>query len=400
MRLTIGFSAMIVFMAVIGAAGYRGLSHMGGALDEAFQVRMPALDLLLNVDRDLQQLIVAERSMIFANAKSEIFQSLLEDYEENLKQSTDRFAMFEALPATAEAKSLIAGYKKAREEWLDISRQIVEGRKADTRQGRRLALDLSLGQAGEKFEAARDFIDKLTELNENLGKQTAAASRKQYNDTSLLLALVLGIGIVAAVCLAVIITRSVAGPVKTATKVMNAVSKGDLSQRLNLGKRKDEIGILSAAIDKMADNLNSVMAVLGEVAKGDLTVRISKLGPKDQITPVIKMIVDSLLSLVEKSTQASQKVAIASNQVSDSSQGPFPGSHRTSRFTGRDHRIHNRDRQPNTNQLGKRQRSQPAGGNFKKCGSKGPIGNGKHGGGHGGHHRLQPGDRENYQGDR
>jgi len=46
------------------------------------------MDYLIEADRDLQQLLVAERSMIFAdriveNSESDLFTNLLADYQEN-----------------------------------------------------------------------------------------------------------------------------------------------------------------------------------------------------------------------------------------------------------------------------------------------------------------------------
>ena len=55
--------------------------------------------------------------------------------------------------------------KKAWDEWVNLSSRIVDGRKADTREGRREALDLTLGEASLKFEKMRGYIDKLTEIN-------------------------------------------------------------------------------------------------------------------------------------------------------------------------------------------------------------------------------------------
>ncbi|MBU0647979.1 arginine--tRNA ligase, partial [Patescibacteria group bacterium] len=51
-----------------------------------------------------------------------------------------------------EEKALIPKFEKARDEWKVVSRKVVDGRLADTREGRREALDLSLGVAKKKFE--------------------------------------------------------------------------------------------------------------------------------------------------------------------------------------------------------------------------------------------------------
>jgi len=170
-KLVFGFSIMILLVGIIGFTGYRSTANIEQNLNDIFAVRLPSINYIIQTDRDLQQLLVAERSMIFANAKSEEFKQLVKDYEENLEQSQQRWDKYKALATSQEEKSLIAKYEQARETWKALSKKVVEGRVADTREGRREALDLSLGQAREKFEAMRDYLDQLTNINlENADK--------------------------------------------------------------------------------------------------------------------------------------------------------------------------------------------------------------------------------------
>ena len=164
-KLILGFAAMMICMAIIGYSGYNGAHVVMQELDEIFAVRLPSIDTLIEADRDLQQLLVAERSMIFASAKSDEFKALVAEYEKNLQQSEERWEKFVALAVTPEVKAIIPKYNQARKEWLSLSRKIVEGRVADSREGRRIALDLSLGEARAKFEAMRDHLDQLTGIN-------------------------------------------------------------------------------------------------------------------------------------------------------------------------------------------------------------------------------------------
>ena len=76
-KLTAGFAVMIVFIGVIGWNGYRSVRKIDGHLEDISSVRLSSIDYLLQADRDLQQLLVAERSMIFANTKSDVFQTLV-----------------------------------------------------------------------------------------------------------------------------------------------------------------------------------------------------------------------------------------------------------------------------------------------------------------------------------
>ncbi|WP_054692960.1 MCP four helix bundle domain-containing protein [Desulfosarcina cetonica] len=131
-KLAVGFALMLLLMGGLGFTGYKNLNHIEGNLEDIFSIRLPSIDLLLQADRDLQQLLVAERSMIFANVNSDVFKQLLADYEENLKQSEERWNKYKELPVTAEEIKLIEQYDKARAQWLGVSRQIVDGRVTDS----------------------------------------------------------------------------------------------------------------------------------------------------------------------------------------------------------------------------------------------------------------------------
>ena len=149
-------------------------------LQEIFAVRLPSIDYLLQADRDLQQLLVAERSMSFANAKSDTFKDLVTEYEDNFRQSQERWEKYKALPVSPEEAAIIPLYDKARDEWKTISRQVVDGRIADTREGRSIALDLSLGKAKAKFEEMREHLNQLTEINQTLATQAKKSAVDSY----------------------------------------------------------------------------------------------------------------------------------------------------------------------------------------------------------------------------
>jgi methyl-accepting chemotaxis protein len=179
-RLGLAFGALLALMAVLAVTGFTATRTIQANVDDIFTVRLPAIDSVIEADRDLQQLLVAERSMIFAEAASDVFKGLLDEYETNLKQSDQRWEAYKALAATPEEKAIIEGYEKSRAEWLALSRQIVDGRKADTMDGRILAMDLTLGQAREKFDQAREFLNQAQELNLELAKAQHAGAQSTY----------------------------------------------------------------------------------------------------------------------------------------------------------------------------------------------------------------------------
>ena len=214
-RIIAGFSLMILFMSIIGYTGYKNIQNIDQNLNEIFSVSLPSIDNLIEADRDLQQLLVAERSMIFSSAGSEIFNSLVKEYETNLKQSNDRWEKFKSLKRTKEEAVIISKYDKAREEWQAISRKVVDGRIADTRQGRREALDLTLGLAKEKFEQTRDYLDQLTEINLKLAENAREDAAQTYRSSIIYMCSTIGVGLLAGIFLMWAITKGVTKPLKT-----------------------------------------------------------------------------------------------------------------------------------------------------------------------------------------
>ncbi len=122
-KLFLCFTAVLILLVLNGVVGYLGVRTANQKLVEISEVRLPAIDYLVEADRDLQQ-------------------------------SDERWKKFTQL-------AIIPKYNQARAERMRVSRQIVDGRREDTREGRRMAIDLCLTEARDKFEQMRDSINEL-----------------------------------------------------------------------------------------------------------------------------------------------------------------------------------------------------------------------------------------------
>jgi methyl-accepting chemotaxis protein len=214
-KLALSFAIMIFFITMIGLTCYYAMSGINAALNQIVFVNLPSIDHLVQADRALQQLLVAERSMIFSNTQSDIFKKLVDEYEENLKQSDQLWRKYKAIALTPAERAFIPKYEEAREEWKAVSRKVVDGRIADTPEGRGEALDLSLGLAREKFEKMRENISQLTDMtlknaSEDQKKATASFRRAL---AAIFSAVALGLAI--GIALMVVIGRNVTRPLKT-----------------------------------------------------------------------------------------------------------------------------------------------------------------------------------------
>ncbi|RJQ68216.1 MAG: methyl-accepting chemotaxis protein [Desulfobacteraceae bacterium] len=259
-KLAVGFTSMLLFIGGIGLTCYISVHNINGHLQDIFAVRLPSIDYLLETDRDLHQLLVAERSMIFTNTDTEAFKQLVEAYETNLEQSRERWAQFKALPATDKERALMGQYDKGHSAWLELSRQVVEGRKTDSREGRRLALDLTLGAARERFDQMRDNLDQLTEINLAIAQRASTEAQATYNRTIMWLLGIVAAAFLTGILLALLISLSITRPIHAAVEGLKDIAEGDgdLTKRLNVQLR-DEVGELSKWFDTFVEKLQDIV---------------------------------------------------------------------------------------------------------------------------------------------
>lgn len=319
-KLISGFSFMTLLLILTGAFGYNSSRHVFDDLTQVFSTDLPRMDYLIEADRDLQQLLVAERSMIFADAKSEQFTGLVDDYEANLKQVKERMGKFADLSTEAEEKKIYAEFLKSMQEWEPISRKVVAERRAGTEAGHRLALDLSLGEAQDKFEKMRDYIDKLTGHVLENAEQAHNDSEASYQLASTTILATLLFSIMVGIIITWLITSSINKPLQKTVAMLDELANGHINQRLNLNST-DEIGQMAKAMDDFADSLQQEMIKpLQQLAAGDLTFKVTPRDSEDSVRGALKQVGEELNSVISQLQSGGDQISSASGQVADSSQ--------------------------------------------------------------------------------
>ncbi|MGQ9747337.1 MAG: methyl-accepting chemotaxis protein [Candidatus Caldatribacteriaceae bacterium] len=313
-RILLGFFIAIALSVVVGYLGIRVAETIFEDLTQIFAVRLPNIDYILEIDRDLQQLLVAERSLIFIKTDSEIFQKLVEEYETNLNQSMDRWEKYKTLATSPEELAIIPLYEKSWEEWLALSRQVVEERKADTREGRTLALDLTLGKAKEKFEEMRNYIDQLTEINLNLAAKEEQQARESYKQSILFVSVTIGALIGISLMIAGLVTRGITKPLAQMVQVTREVAEGNLKVQLETHSQ-DEVGVLGGALRTMVANLRSLVEqILGDAsALAKSSVEISS--SVQQVSQATQEIAKAVSQMAQGSAEQSGELAAMSHRT-------------------------------------------------------------------------------------
>jgi methyl-accepting chemotaxis protein len=312
---------MLMFVGIIGVTGYMSINSIERNLDEIVTVRLPSIEYLIQADRDLQQLLVAERSMIFANASADLFKGLVDEYEKKLKQSEQRFKKYKALSTKAAATEISSKYEKARGEWMKVSKRVVDACRAGTEHGRKEAFDLTLGLAKRKFEEMRDNLETLTKINLKLAREARQAASATYQRTMIILFGVIGLGLLAGIFLMWAINRGVTKPLRIViqglTEASDQVDSGSgqvasSSQQLAEGSSEQASSIeeISSSLEEMAsmtkqnadnanvaDNLvkesNQVMGQVND-SMSDLNSSMEEISKASQETSKIVKTIDEI----------------------------------------------------------------------------------------------------------
>ena len=304
-----GFSLMLLFMILVGITGYKSTGKIQDNLNDIYSVRLKGMDYLIEADRDLQQLLVAERSMIFSEANSDMFRSFLEEYETNIKQVDDRFDKYAALAASAEEKAIIPRFRQARKDWEKTSREVWRFQSQQTEGFSFSAMNLTLGQAKEKFEKMRDYLDQLTEINLTAAEEASVAADQTYHSAVATLLTIIVIGAGMGVFLMWFITSGVTGPLKRA---IDAISRAS-----------EELASASEQVSSSSQNLasgSSQQAASVEETSSSLEEMASMTKQNADHASQANNLMDDANMIVNKVNSHISELAEATDEIAKSSQ--------------------------------------------------------------------------------
>ena len=315
-RLTIGYLLLIVMMAVLAVVSYLSLSSSESIVKGLFQNKLPAIDALDQSDRDMQQLLVAERTMISSVPGSKEFKQQVSDYKENLQQSLDRVNTFAALATTPEEKKLIEGYRQQRSLWTSMSAEVVRLASTGVPDDLKSARKLSLGEAAQSFDATREYLNKLEDFELSHAKSLSASADKTYRTTVAVLVGLTLLAVIVAILVAFIITRSITKPLSKTVDLARRIADGDLTHEIDVNQR-DQVGELATALSRMATKLKEMISTILESSRqvtsssGEISSGVQQLASGAQ----------HQASTLEETSAAVEELTVSVEQVAGHAQG-------------------------------------------------------------------------------
>jgi methyl-accepting chemotaxis protein WspA len=170
------------------------------------------------------------------------------------------------------------------------------------------------GLTGEVRRAA-DQVEPVLGAISSEAVATSQAARRNVT-VGRAIAIVSGIGLSALFLFA--FATSLARPIQEIVAMANLIAIGDLTGQVAAGSRKDEVGMLARAFERMVVALKEKVGVAERIAAGDLSVAVTPQSERDAMGNALANMVDRLSALMSEVQRSGIRVNTSVTEIAAS----------------------------------------------------------------------------------
>ena len=246
-KLAIGFGLITILLLLLGGIALANIRSLSGHIVEIAVVRLPSIEGLLMMRGGQTDIDASENALLYAKASPELVQAAFARMAEAEADTTRGWNLYEPLPQTPEEAELWGRFKPAWAAWQQDHQRFTalaraywnatERKDADYVQ---LAEQALLANA-RTYSAAAKMLDELVHLNSGYAAAEQRHSTVVVARANWVVPTALAVGVIAAIVLALIITRGITRPIAVMRGALARVAEGDLTTTTGI-TRGDEIG--------------------------------------------------------------------------------------------------------------------------------------------------------------
>ncbi|WP_278957012.1 methyl-accepting chemotaxis protein [Aquipseudomonas alcaligenes] len=256
LRIQASFAIIIAIMLMMAVTSFERLVKVQNSVNE---LKNDALPGLLSINslrgawtdsfyqtveltglRDGKALGDAERQSL--KQVNEHLETLLQEYQRTVVASADQ--------------ALLDQFRTSRDQLLEQQAQIIA-----LYEQRRLpeAVAMLTGSFTENWSRGRKTLNAMVDFNKGVSESSTNNIGAAVTGAKLTMLVSLLLAVVAAVVCGVLLMRAITQPVQRVVETLRTLAGGDLTARLNLG-RKDEFGAIETGFNGMADEIKTLVA--------------------------------------------------------------------------------------------------------------------------------------------
>ena len=284
-KLGLGFGILIILVILLGIISIQKMSSVNDQSTVISENWMPSLKVIEEINTATSDFRIAQYDHILSQTP-EGMQKAEKDLADTLSTINESREVYEKLISSDEEKSLYIEFSKQFEHYLEINKElIVVSRENKTEEARKI-----MGKTKKEFGDFSATLLKLVQINVDGGAKANTIGNEIYANAKILLISIMMICGVLSLLIALFITKSITGSLKSVQDGMNSffayLNRESSSVKLIDLNCKDEFGMMAKVVnDNIAKTEKSIeddrkvidetIAVLGKFEKGDLGQRLN-----------------------------------------------------------------------------------------------------------------------------
>jgi methyl-accepting chemotaxis protein len=325
-RLYCAMGCLALLLVATGSMALLGLKTNNDIFRAVYDDRLVALGQLDQIMRSIlrNQIELGHASVNDPAAIS----THLKKIADNLTLADEQWASYTTTGTTAEERVVQDKFLAAQQRFLADG--LMPAVKRLQEKNQRGAQELSLGAASSLVMPVREAMNELINLQLAVGRQEYQHAQTTYERFRIFSFAAILLGIVIALGMGFWLTRSISQPLQDAVRMSNAISSGDLTQKIEVTS-KDETGKLQEALRDMHGSLQHIVGQVrsgtdtiaiatGEIATGnlDLSVRTEQQAAAlEKTTAAMDELTSTVKQNSENARQANQLALSASAVASE-----------------------------------------------------------------------------------
>ena len=265
---------MLMITCLVAVVGIYSNSQAKQSLDDMYNYNLMTTQYLNDANNQLRGIVSDVSYIQQQNFTVENRKVLLEDINDKLKILSEDVAKVKKIDRSQRAQDTIASLEK---NITGFSAKVKETESLGTTPQDRIKILENLSGAS----AIGADLSVLTPDNVLQGKLLFEANNEAYARAIKVFMGIILLGIIIGVVVATLIAQNIAGPLGESVRQLNAVADGDLTQSIpaELGNRRDEVGSMVQALQKMQASLRSVLKEVREEAdkSADMALEVQHL---------------------------------------------------------------------------------------------------------------------------
>ncbi len=260
-KLGISYAVLIAIIITMGLFANSNLSNLNDNVDKLVKDRFPKTVWANTIIDQLNFGAITLRDAFFIQDPIQR-RAAIEKSTSNTKIITENLDSLKATIKSEKGKELLDKIGETRTKTLETRKILMDLEKKGDVQG---AIAVLTGEyrniQTEYMKNVNNLIDFQTELMNQSGKE----AEEQYESSSTMILLLLGISVVLALIILFVITSNLKKPINKALLAAEGIADGNMNVDMD-SNSKDEIGMLLQAMKKMKDNISRLVGELNRMS--------------------------------------------------------------------------------------------------------------------------------------